>query len=221
MKILDIINEVSLKGFGDYAKKANMDRALSQMGSAFAASPEDREKNLARAQKREKGIARHKTRVEKHWAEKNAKDAAERDQLIRNKYAGVDIDAEIERLQPSLKRAYHDYQYGARNTYSQAHDDYNRISALIRELENAKKVLGENATAGATNAANVGTVVNPHHSPGKARGKKSYIGSPWGGQSGTKAPPQPKVVQPKNSDGTAKNGVEAPNLFGAGAVKRR
>ena len=79
----------------------------------------------------------------------------------------------------------------------------------------------ESATPGATSTANVGTVVNPHHSPGKARGKKSYIGDPWGGKSGTKSPAQPKVVQPKNSDGTAKNGVESPNLFGAGTIKRR
>lgn len=86
---------------------------------------------------------------------------------------------------------------------------------------NNEQDIKENATAGATNAANVGTVVNPHHSPGKARGKKSYIGDPWGGKSGTKSPAQPKVVQPKNSDGTAKNGADAPNLFGGGAVKRR
>jgi hypothetical protein len=83
------------------------------------------------------------------------------------------------------------------------------------------ELLGETATAGATSAASIGTVVNPHHSPGKARGKKSYTGNPWGGQSGTKSPPQPKVVQPKNPDGTAKNGADMPNLFGAGAVKRR
>jgi len=79
----------------------------------------------------------------------------------------------------------------------------------------------ETATAGATSAANIGTVDAPHISPGKARGKKSYIGDPWGGKSGTKAPPQPKVVQPKNANGTAKNGADAPNLFGGGAIKRR
>ena len=84
-----------------------------------------------------------------------------------------------------------------------------------------KRSLEENATAGATSAANVGTVVNPHHSPGKARGKKSYLGDPWGGQSGTKAPPQPKVVQPKNADGTAKNGLEMGNIFGSGAKQKR
>jgi len=85
----------------------------------------------------------------------------------------------------------------------------------------------ESATAGATSAANIGTVDNPSISPGKARGKKSYTGSPGSG-SGTKAPPQPKVVQPKNSDGTAKNGldIKGTSLFGgpkneAQVIKRR
>jgi hypothetical protein len=81
--------------------------------------------------------------------------------------------------------------------------------------------ISESATAGATSAANVGTVINPHHSPGKARGKTSYIGKP-GGPGGTKAPPQPKVVQPKNSDGTAKNGldIKGASLFGGPPQKR-
>ena len=189
-----IVDEVSLKGFGDYAKKAQMDKALSQMGSAFAASPEDREKNQARAARREKGLARHKTRVDKYWAEKNAKDAIEREQAIRDKFAGVDIDAEIAKLKPAQQRAYHDYQYGARNTYSQAHDEYNRISAKIQELERAKKVLGETATAGSTSAGNMG------------------VGAVYKNKS-------PK--QPKNKDGTAKNALDmGANLLTGGSIKR-
>ena len=79
----------------------------------------------------------------------------------------------------------------------------------------------ESATAGATSSANIGTVVNPHISPGKARGKKSYTGSPTTG-SGTKAPPQPKVVQPKNKDGTAKNAINMKaNIFGEGNFIKR
>jgi hypothetical protein len=42
------------------------------------------------------------------------------------------------------------------------------------------EIITETATAGATSAANIGTVDAPHHSPGKARGKKSYLGDPWG-----------------------------------------
>ena len=81
------------------------------------------------------------------------------------------------------------------------------------------KELLETATAGATSAASIATVKAPQLSPGKARGKKSYIGSP--GKSGTKAPPQPKVVQPKKSDGTAVNALDMKNnIFGGAPVKR-
>lgn len=83
----------------------------------------------------------------------------------------------------------------------------------IREI-----TMKESATAGSTSSANIGTVVNPHISPGKARGKKSYLGDPWGGKSGTKAPPQPKVVQPKNPDGTIK--TASGSLFGSAVTKR-
>lgn len=91
-----------------------------------------------------------------------------------------------------------------------------------KTVDNCVKV-GESATTGATMAANIGTVDAPQLSPGKARGKKSYIGDPWGGKSGTKAPPQPKVKQPKTKSGTAVNALDmkGANLFGGGTVKRR
>lgn len=80
----------------------------------------------------------------------------------------------------------------------------------------------ESATAGATSSGNIATVPNPHISPGKARGKKSYIGDPMGGKSGTKAPPQPKVMQKKNKDGTAKNALDqGTSLFGEGNFVKR
>jgi len=83
-----------------------------------------------------------------------------------------------------------------------------------------RDIISETASAGATSSASIGTVVNPHISPGKARGKKSYTGSIATG-SGTKAPPQPKAVQPKNPDGTAKNGADLNvSLFGGGSIKR-
>lgn len=76
----------------------------------------------------------------------------------------------------------------------------------------------ESASAGATSSASIGTVVSPQLSPGKARGNKSYTGSP--GKSGTKAPPQPKVTQPKAGNGTAKNALDMKsNIFGA-PIKR-
>ena len=79
----------------------------------------------------------------------------------------------------------------------------------------------ESATAGATSAGNVSTVVNPHLSPGSARGKTSYIGKP-GGPGGTKAPPQPKAQQPKKRDGTAVNALDMKNtsLFGSSFARR-
>jgi len=82
-----------------------------------------------------------------------------------------------------------------------------------------REIIAETASAGATSSASIGTVVNPNISPGKARGKKSYTGSP--GKSGTKAPPQPKIVQPTNADGTAINGADLNvSLFGGGTIKR-
>ena len=84
-------------------------------------------------------------------------------------------------------------------------------------------LIREQATAGATSAGNIATVTSPHVAIGKDRGKKSYIGSP--GRSGTKAPNLPKIVQPKNPDGTAKGAQTgklkgAYSLFGGPAIKR-
>jgi hypothetical protein len=73
----------------------------------------------------------------------------------------------------------------------------------------------EAATAGATSSANIGTVPNPHLSPGSARGKKSYTGTP--GQSGTKAPPQPSPKKQKPSDNALN--MKGTSIFGQ-AVKR-
>ena len=78
----------------------------------------------------------------------------------------------------------------------------------------------EQATAGATSSGNIATVTSPHVAIGKDRGNKSYTGSP--GVSGTKAPRLPKIVQPKNPDGSAKGAHNLPgtSLFGGPLVKR-
>jgi hypothetical protein len=77
------------------------------------------------------------------------------------------------------------------------------------------KELLETATAGSTSSGSIATIANPHISPGKARGKKSYTGSP--GKSGTKAPPQPK---PANM--TGKNALDMKtSLFGEGNFVKR
>jgi len=78
----------------------------------------------------------------------------------------------------------------------------------------------ESATAGATSAGNIGTVVSPHLAIGKDRGKKSYTGSP--GKSGTKAPAVPKTIQKKQANGTAVNALDMKgNIFGGGSAIKR
>ena len=79
----------------------------------------------------------------------------------------------------------------------------------------------ESATAGATSSGNVATVVSPHLAIGKDLNNKSYTGSP--GKSGTKAPKVPKISQPKNADGTAKNALDmkSTNIFGGGSAIKR
>jgi hypothetical protein len=78
----------------------------------------------------------------------------------------------------------------------------------------------EQATAGATSAGNIASVVSPHIAIGKDRFTKAYTGSP--GRSGTRAPRLPKITQPKNPDGTAKGAHNLPgvNLMGGPLVKR-
>jgi len=84
-------------------------------------------------------------------------------------------------------------------------------------------IVREQATAGSTSAGNIAAVVSPHVAIGKDRGNKSYTGTP--GRSGTKAPRLPKIVQPKNPDGTAKGAQTGRldkniSLFGGPLVRR-
>ena len=136
------INEVSL---GDYYKKAKTGQALAQMSKAFGhdRSPEKMAQLDREIANRGKGLERAQVRSDKARAEYEAKRRAEHEAEIRNKYANVDIDAEIAKLQPAIKRAYDDYQYGASNTYSQAHDEYKRLKAQLHNLEQAKAVLSK------------------------------------------------------------------------------
>ena len=151
MKISDILSEVTL---GDYRKKAQLSKGLAGMEKYFSRTDPAKvaaaDKTIAN---REKGLGRADARAEKFRASQAEKQKFDREQAIRDKYTGVDIDAEIAKLQPALKSAYNDYQYGASNTWSQGKTEYDRISAQIRGLENAKKVLGgedpaESATGG-------------------------------------------------------------------------
>jgi hypothetical protein len=107
-------------------------------------------------------------------------------------------------------------------------DGLNRLhSRIVRARKHGEQGISETATAGAISTGSLGgTLENPAAvTLGKAKGKKSFIGSP--GKSGTKAPPQPKVVQPKKKDGTAVNGLDmkGKNIFGqakeSAVIKRR
>lgn len=102
-------------------------------------------------------------------------------------------------------------------------DSHSHASNVAKKLQakgknaTVHKSLEESATAGATSAASIGTVVNPHISPGKARGQKSYTGSP--GKSGTKAPPQPKPKAQKPTDNALD--MKGTSIFGGSTIKRR
>jgi hypothetical protein len=153
MKISHLISEVTL---GDYRKKAQLSQAGAGMNKFF--NRDDPEKVAAADKtiaKREKGLGRADARLDKYKQQQAVQAKSDAEQRIRDKYTGVDIDAEIAKLQPALKSAYNDYQYGARNTWSQGKDEYDRLSAKVRELEYAKKVLGgeqESASGGATSS---------------------------------------------------------------------
>ena len=141
------VNEVTL---GDYSKKAQMDRALSQMSMAFGndQSPERKAKLQHKMARRDVGLDRARVRGQRAQAAADAKRRAEYEQSMRDKYAGVDIDAEIAKLQPAMRNAYDDYQYGASNTWSAGKDEYNRLRAQVQELERAKKILQQDLSEG-------------------------------------------------------------------------
>lgn len=82
-------------------------------------------------------------------------------------------------------------------------------------------LIKETASAGATSAGSIATVVSPHIAIGPDRFKKSFTGSP--GKSGTKAPRVPKAYTPKNPNGTAKGAHElkGTSLFGGPGLVRR
>jgi hypothetical protein len=79
-----------------------------------------------------------------------------------------------------------------------------------------KELFVESASAGSTSSGSIATVANPHISPGPARGKSSYTGTP--GRSGTKAPPQPKPKKQKPSDNALNMKT---SLFGEGNLLKR
>ena len=200
------MDEISL---GDYRKKAGVNKAMSQADKFFGRDDPEKVAHADRTiANRDRGMARADHRAEK-----------QRQAMPKYEPPAVDPVELAAKLAKMKERFKHlggtSYQYADRMS-----DNDREAENLHRAIQHIERQLGESASAGATSSANVGTVISPQVKLGSARGKKSYTGSPSTG-SGTKAPPQPKVIQPKNSDGTAKNGLDmkGANLFGA-PIKR-
>jgi hypothetical protein len=159
MKIREIISEVSLKGYGDYAKKATMSKALAQMDKGFGYQG-DHDRTIAN---REKGLARHKSRVDKFWADKNANSASNAVEHDRANKHG--LEAELAKLEREFDP---NYEYSDdHSVWRKNKDIHGRISGLKARL--AK--ISETATAGATSSANIASVPNPNYA-NKANKKK-------------------------------------------------
>jgi len=77
-------------------------------------------------------------------------------------------------------------------------------------------IIKEQATAGATSAGNIASVVSPHIAIGPDRFKKSYTGTP--GKSGTKAPNLPKIKKQTPKDNALD--MKGTSIFGGPALKR-
>lgn len=107
------------------------------------------------------------------------------------------------------------------NSYETSSQQDTVINESLEKLSRAYKSLSQDiitneaASVGATSTAAIASVPNPHISPGPARGKRSYIGSP--GKSGTRSPPQPKPKKQKPSD----NALDMKNTSIFGAPLRR
>jgi len=93
--------EVSL---GGYQKKAAMGKAMAQMNAAFAASPEDREKNLAIAKRRDQGLTRAKTRSNKILAAQREK--AQVDALTQDRANLPQLKAALAKLEREFDPAF-------------------------------------------------------------------------------------------------------------------
>lgn len=123
------INEVSL---GDYVKKAGMSKALSQMGAAFAPSPEQREKELATAKKREKGLARAKSRTDKIQQARMAQQ--EKDHREQEKQRLPELEARLKKLQAEF-----DPQYD----YSDDHSYWSHQRGIAAEISMLKRRISQ------------------------------------------------------------------------------
>lgn len=138
MFLNQIIGEASL---GDYPDKAlgSMKQAMRTAMSRIP--PEERNKAWAVHDKRKRGLERAQPRIMKS-------NRARQEQDLRDRYAGVDIDAEIAQLQPAVDAARNDAWFGASNTYSKAEEKYSELSHKLKELQTAKRLLSQGVAEG-------------------------------------------------------------------------
>jgi hypothetical protein len=130
------LSEVSL---GDYRKKAQMQKAQSQMGAMFARDPEQKAKDLATFNKRERGLNRLKARDEKSRADAQAKQLAD---LVARL---PELKAEYEAMRAEYKSlGGSDWQYADReqnlsSRERQARSMEGPMNNLWRQIQAAEK----------------------------------------------------------------------------------
>jgi hypothetical protein len=138
------LSEVSL---GDYRKKAAMQKAQSQMGAMFARDPEQKAKDLATFNKRERGLNRLKARDTKSRADAQAKQLAD---LVARL---PELKAEYEAMKAEYKSlGGSDWQYADReqnlsNAERQARDMEGPMNNLWRQIQSAEKAQKSQGTA--------------------------------------------------------------------------
>ena len=94
------INEIST---GDYYKKAKISKGAGEIEKVFGRSPEAQAKGAETARRREAGLARLDARHQKARARADAEYKAALPAKYAERYAGVDIDAEIAKLKKALQ----------------------------------------------------------------------------------------------------------------------
>jgi hypothetical protein len=135
----DSIEEIST---GDYYKKATMQRAQAGMGAGFARSPEEREKNLAIYNKRDRGLNRLKDRNEK------ARAADQQKQMSDLVARLPELEAEYEQMRAKYKSlGGSNWQYADRDqnltpAEREARDMEGQMNNLWRQIQAAKKHQG-------------------------------------------------------------------------------
>lgn len=133
------VSEVSL---GSYLNKASMSRGQAQMGAMFGTDPEQRAKDLATFQKRDKGIERARPRAEK--ARKDAAEKARSDQLAADKANLPELIAQYQKLRNQYDPDFeysddHSFWSKQKDIQQSMHSLQKRINAAGGSLEENKK----------------------------------------------------------------------------------